>query len=359
MRTLIFLLLSLFSLNITAQIYYIPTVVHVLHFDEDEDMTLEEVEALINHTNIGLRGLSNYDAVSRMIFDTLWADTEIQICLASVDELGNPTDGIIHQPIDTPIEVGDWFRMKGESDPWDTDLYLNIWICSMGPNSDTYGGVATTPTIPHSTFPNPHIGVMLNNDCYNPFQLLIHEVGHFLGLRHLYFDDIDDTPCSNNAIDPEQSCESSFLTINTCSNEAPFWNGVDPPDMIENYMEYYGNCAKMFTKGQKAWMHDYINTHYQEMIEADLVSCDLVLDTEVADEKIEEVSIYPNPTDGKITIEYGRAMTYQLINIQGQILANGKGQDKLTIDLENYPKGLFFLKIEDREGSSTHKILKQ
>ncbi|MEZ4918101.1 MAG: hypothetical protein R2792_03255 [Saprospiraceae bacterium] len=57
------------------------------------------------------------------------------------------------------------------------------------------------------------------------------------------------------------------MTINTCSDEAPSWNGVDPPDMIENYMEYYGNCAKLFTKGQKARM-GYANTYYADMLAA-------------------------------------------------------------------------------------------
>ncbi|MEO1625344.1 MAG: M43 family zinc metalloprotease, partial [Bacteroidota bacterium] len=254
MKTILLVAMLLANTAIFSQTHYIPTVVHILYFDAEEDMSSVEVEVLINHVNLGLRGLSDNQAVSREIFDVLWADTEIQLCLATVDEFGGPTDGIVHKKIGSRIEPGDFFRTKGESSPWDTDLYFNIWISSMGRGSETSGGIATTPTVPHSTFPNPHIGVMLNKDSYNPPQILIHEVGHFFGLKHLYRDDIDDTPCSNNAINPEPRCLPRFLTVNTCSDEAPIWNGVDPPDMIENYMEYYGNCAKMFTRGQKARM---------------------------------------------------------------------------------------------------------
>ena len=288
MKTKLLFMLTLISYNLFSQTHYLPTVVHVLYFDQSEDMTYAEVEELINHVNLGLRGLSQNNTVTREIFDTLWADTNFQLCLAKSDQNGLPTNGVIHQQITSPVESGDHFRAKGESTPWDTDLYLNIWISSMGEGSELSGGIATTPTVPHSTFPNPHIGVMLNNDSYNAPQILIHEVGHFLGLKHIYRDNIDDTPCSNNVINPEPDCKDDFLSLNTCSNEAPFWGSNNPPDMIENYMEYYGNCAKMFTKGQKAKMQEYANTHYSEMLNSQLASCELVL----SENKPNEVNQY-------------------------------------------------------------------
>ncbi len=358
MRIILFISAILLSTTIFSQTYYIPTVVHVLYFDSEEDMLSSEVENLINHVNLGLRGMSENNIVSREIFDTLWADTEIQLCLATVDEFGLLTDGIVHKEIETPIEPGDFFRTKGESTPWNTDLYLNIWVSAMGSGSESNGGIATTPTVPHSNFPNPYIGVTLNKDSYNYSQILIHEIGHFLGLEHLYFDDIDDTPCSNNAINPEPKCIPEFLTLNTCSNEEPIWNGTDPPDMIENYMEYYGNCAKMFTRGQKIKMRDYANTYYSAMINSQPNTCEIVVSSYVLDEVNTNIKVYPNPTFGEITIEHKKSFSYKIMTIYGQILEIGNGSNTLTINLHSYEKGMLFLIIEGSNNSSIYKIFK-
>ncbi|MDX1911114.1 MAG: zinc-dependent metalloprotease [Saprospiraceae bacterium] len=352
-------ILALFAgLHLQAQIFYIPTAVHVLYYDAQEDMTASEVNALINHVNIGLRGMSENNTVERIIFDTLWADTEIQLCLAAFDEFGQATDGIVHRQIDSPIAPGDFFRTKGESTPWNTDRFLNIWISSMGPGSESNGGIATTPTVPHQNFPNPYIGIMLNKDSYNHYQILIHEIGHYFGLDHLYFDDIADTPCSNNAINPEPACLPDFLTLNTCSGEAPFWGATDPPDMIENYMEYYGNCAKMFTKGQKTVMRDYATTYYSDMIGAQ-PPCALVPVADAQTNKPGAPRLFPNPTTDQVGIRKEGKFSFHLLNAQGQLLQHGNGETLFELNLAVYPKGFYFLMIEQNEERYIGKVIKQ
>ncbi len=358
-RTWIALTILTCQTSLIAQVYYIPTVVHILYTDPADNMSTGNIQAMINHVNLGLRGLSQNNAVSRIIFDTLWADTEIQICLAEVDPNGLPTDGIVRKYLAIPIARGDFFRMKGASTPWDTDRYLNIWISAMGPGSESYGGIATSATSPHQTFPNPYPGIMLNQDSYNYQQILIHEAGHFFGLDHLYSDDIPDTPCSNNAINPEPQCLPAFLTLNTCSEEAPFWGTTDPPDMIENYMEYYGNCAKMFTKGQKALMREYANTHYPMMINTQMTGCEPELVRIETKDAGRTANIYPNPVQDFLSIDLEGWFSWQLFDLSGKVMESGSGMNTARLNAGRLPKGIYFLAIKSEDLILTRKIAKQ
>ncbi|MEZ4918100.1 MAG: hypothetical protein R2792_03250 [Saprospiraceae bacterium] len=209
LKTIFVLLLSFASQPAFSQTYFIPTVVHVVHTDLEDELPSSDIEFLINHVNLGLRGLSDNNTVSRPIFDSLWADTEIQLCLATEDANGLATNGIVYKFVENPVQPGDFFGQKGSRFPGDTDQFLNIWLSFYGGGSDLYE-VTTSPTVPHSNFPNPYIGVMLNMDCYNPAQ--IHPRSWpFFGLKHLYTDNIDDTPCSDNSIDPEPALRSGFF----------------------------------------------------------------------------------------------------------------------------------------------------
>ncbi|MFN5911951.1 MAG: M43 family zinc metalloprotease, partial [Bacteroidota bacterium] len=64
----------------------------------------------------------------------------------------------------------------------------------------------------------------------------VHEVGHYLGLRHIWGDGdcsqedgIDDTPNADS-----QSNQDCDVTRNTCTDNIA---GTDLPDMVENYMD--------------------------------------------------------------------------------------------------------------------------
>ena len=75
-------------------------------------------------------------------------------------------------------------------------------------------------------------------------KILVHEAGHYLGLRHIWGDGdcnhddfISDTPKSIN--------HAGFIcnyNANTCVDNI---NGVDLNDMVENYMDYSSaNCQE-------------------------------------------------------------------------------------------------------------------
>ena len=69
-----------------------------------------------------------------------------------------------------------------------------------------------------------------------------------------------------------------------------------------------------------------------------------------------EVTVYPNPTSNKITIEVEGDFTYTLTTINGVVLENGNATNKKTIDLSTYTKGIYFVSIN--ESTSTVKVIK-
>ncbi|KAG8816872.1 hypothetical protein FRC18_000783 [Serendipita sp. 400] len=108
--------------------------------------------------------------------------------------------------------------------PW--DVYTN-------PKRD--GVVFSHTTVPGGSEPN-----------YNQGKTLSHEVGHWLGLFHVFEtgsctgkgDYVDDTPLQQT---PTSGCPESK---SSCTN-----NGGDS---IHNYMDYsYDRCMSEFTNGQK------------------------------------------------------------------------------------------------------------
>lgn len=81
------------------------------------------------------------------------------------------------------------------------------------------------------------------------------------------------------------------------------------------------------------------------------------------------ISVYPNPTNGEISIDFGGEPIFEanmfLYNIQGSLVGQKsltdtrEGQTKATMNLSDLPAGMYFLKIHNGEKITTHKIIKE
>ncbi len=74
----------------------------------------------------------------------------------------------------------------------------------------------------------------------------------------------------------------------------------------------------------------------------------------------QQVVVYPNPTKNHTTISIDYEANYMLVNIQGQILQQGKlinGDNSL--DVSQHSSGMYFLNIITENGSKTLKLIKQ
>jgi len=71
-----------------------------------------------------------------------------------------------------------------------------------------------------------------------------------------------------------------------------------------------------------------------------------------------KVSIYPNPSNGNLTINAPQAFNYEIINMIGQTLKSGTVNDVSTqIDLNNFQNGIYFVNVNFGKTSTTQKLL--
>ncbi|MEU1256465.1 zinc metalloprotease [Streptomyces chartreusis] len=235
----------------------VPVVVHVVHNTPEQNIDDAQINSQIDVLNQDFRaGNADVNQVPPVWRD-LVADARLQFHLARTDPLGRTTDGITR----TQTSVTAWdtddlvkFSLSGGRDAWPADVYLNVWVCRLRGGLLGYaqfpGGAASTDgvVITHSAFGT-------RGTASAPFdggRTAVHEIGHWLNLRHIWGD--DDEGCSGSdfvADTPNQAgpnLGSPTFPTATCGN-AP--NG----DMFMNYMDYTDDAAMfMFTKGQAARM---------------------------------------------------------------------------------------------------------
>ncbi|MFT6718901.1 MAG: hypothetical protein ACJAY8_001300 [Sphingobacteriales bacterium] len=276
----------------------IPVVFHVIYNENDASQNIPESTILsqLEVLNKAYRNQDSDAALGRDEFDHLRGDMKINFALASIGPNGNATNGIMRYPVqkdgfDIFTEMDAWkHEATGGADAWPNDLYLNFWVCKLTifGMENALLGIATFPATMSveegNATPAPfdedgvtvnyrHVGATLDTDIApnNLGKTAIHEVGHWLGLRHIWADEddpftgvpgpcgqddyVNDTPMCN-----QRSQGDCNFNRNSCSNENEFsdnfWGAVNPPDMVENYMDYSGDeCMHMFTQGQKerAW----------------------------------------------------------------------------------------------------------
>lgn len=270
----------------TDTVYRIPVVFHVVYKSNAENVADSLLKSQIRVLNEDYRRTNPDTINTRDEFKDRAADIGFEFFLATIDPDGNPTTGITRTSTTKSFNPGFFPNLdsldnvkrthaKGK-DAWDTEKYLNIWICNTGgavlgyayppsnaPNWDNgsfqadaslWGVVISYQVIGYA---NPLATGQLS--IANKGRTATHEVGHYLGLRHIWGDaggffggvdcdinkddGIDDTPHMGS----NSQNEGCDFSKNTCSNgESP-----DEPDMPENYMDYSTeSCQNMFTKGQ-------------------------------------------------------------------------------------------------------------
>lgn len=248
----------------------IPVVVHVIHDGEaigtgtniSEAQILSQIEVL----NEDYQMLNADTGSTPDVFKPFAADLEIEFKLAVRDPDGNPTNGITRTQGGQSGYTSNQFDANVKPGTvWDRDEYLNIWTTEFSGASSGTLGYAIKPgnsaDIDGVVIGYRYFGRVDN--VQSPFdkgRTCTHEVGHWLGLDHLWGvgdpavtdcfadDGIADTPVQGKA---NYGCPS-FPRI-SCSNGP---NG----DMFMNYMDYVNDaCMSFFTEGQKTLMYNVLN----------------------------------------------------------------------------------------------------
>jgi len=249
-----------------ATLYTIPVVFHIVHNGESlgsgGNIPDGQIFSQMDILNEDFRRLNADTVNTPPEFRPVAADIEVEFVLARRDPLGQATSGINRiQGI-----KAEWNAFSPIDDEqlkstiyWPAEDYINIWVTALQSNVLGYA------SFPESSLPgidNPETNRLLDGavidynffgEGFNAFtfskgRTATHEIGHFLGLKHMDGDPelgvdgctvddfVDDTP---NVEDQASGCPTGIVT---CSST----------DMIQNYMDFSDDeCMNIFTEQQK------------------------------------------------------------------------------------------------------------
>jgi len=232
--------------------------------------------------------------------------------------------------------------------------YLKVWIVPM-----VDGGLEGVSTFPWDFPANPTMdGIVLDySDIgYSTpqyYDCLTHEVGHWVGLRHIWGDSfcgddyvIDTYPQPNESINMGQSC-NYFLV--QCPN---FNNGYEYAHMFDNYMDYSSSsCMNFFSQGQKERAHYYLQT-FRTSIATNII------------EKQSNNKLYCYKSSDDIFIfKDGNILTkISIYSIDGKLNRIITGQElqntNINLNSSSLMPGIYIVVCEGKEMNHTLKIIK-
>ncbi|MEO7984726.1 MAG: M43 family zinc metalloprotease [Bacteroidota bacterium] len=338
----------------------IPVVVHILYHTQDEKISDARVASQITALNKYYRRLNNDTMNTPAYFRQLAADCEIEFELAISDPRRHSTSGIIRKytPV-TKWKADDLVKFSSEmgDDAWDPKSYLNIWVC----NLEKFAGYATMPggeskkdglVISFSAF-----GTNGGTNGYDMGKTAVHEVGHWLNLKHLWGDE----NCGDDGV--SDTPKQATYTVG-CPGVVRITCGNGPyGDMYMNYMDYTNDaCINMFTQGQKARMRALfaIGGARNSLLQSTGLTPPLIAETALPeqDPKWLHPQLYPNPASNEINLDLAYDIrwigkTIFVTNLQGQNVMNVVITSKYQkIDLSKLQAGMYFIAAKKDDGES-------
>lgn len=255
----------------TATVYVIPVIVHVVHNGQavgvGPNITAAQVMSQIDVLNEDFRRKTGTPGANT---HAAGADVEIEFALAQVDPegvvLSEPGVNRVHGGKSSWDSFDDLEKVLKPKTQWDPTKYLNIWTVEYGGGMSDNLGYAQFPVLSGLSGMDDRTaglaetdGVVMRYSAFGregnleaPFdqgRTTTHEIGHWLGLRHIWGDEqgctgtdyCSDTPASRG---PNYGCPKGTNSCTAAGN-----------DMIENYMDYTNDgCMNIFTTEQKARM---------------------------------------------------------------------------------------------------------
>jgi hypothetical protein len=319
------------------------------------------------------------------------ADFQIEFCLATTDAQGNPMaePGIdrinyLTKGWPNPTQFGTQATMKAYLDNtvkpqsiWDVTRYLNVWITDKS-TALTYSGVSSGP--PLSGLPDlPNTATASTDgiwcfakvlgssqlfpagDYISPVvdgRTMTHEVGHYLGLRHIW----GDTACGNdfcNDTPPAAGSNSGSPTYphdpGACAS--PTNNNPDG-EMFMNFMDYTMGPAKyMFTTDQMIRAHTAMQfSPFRKQLGTHGV-CAPVTGAPEPD-PLQALVLYPNPTTGDVRLHL-EGHTILSVLVFNHLGALQHTADAAAFSTASFSPGVYFVVVRTDRGVYAGKLVKE
>lgn len=274
----------------TQSSYIIPVVVHVVHNGEDigvgSNISDAQIKSQIKVLNEDYQRKNPDAGNTPANFAAVAGKMDIQFVLARQTPDNRPTNGIVRvkgakKSWDVLNSGGDDLALKSSS-YWPAEKYLNIWVTAISSNIIGYAqfpDYTGVKGLEGNTTNRKTDGVVIQYNCfgsnndkenfplaedYTRGRTTTHEVGHYLGLRHVWGDDynckgtdyVEDTPTQNKDYGNAKDFDKDYGK--ECPNVPQYSCGTE--SMYQNYLNYTKDkCMNLFTKGQTERMDIVLN----------------------------------------------------------------------------------------------------
>jgi hypothetical protein len=243
--------------------YILPVVVHVM-YQGTTSINASQVDnqlAVLNH------------AYQYAVWDTVnnqFQSTGIQFCLAKIKPDSTAFSGITYHNTGKAINtVYDLKSLMAEVS-YDPTRYINIYvvedILDASGSSSNIGGYASYP---YPNFSYTYDGLVVDKDWFGDYaavgnavdvqsqgKVLVHEMGHYLGLYHPWQDGCSGGYTAADGCDQkgDKCCDTPPMAVFNSQCQIPpntCYDGDTFPDPAENHMAYgTDDCRDRFTNDQ-------------------------------------------------------------------------------------------------------------
>ncbi|MEM6642515.1 MAG: M43 family zinc metalloprotease [Bacteroidota bacterium] len=343
----------------TPSQYIIPTVVHVFHNGEEGKLDLDQVLSGLKTINEDFAGLNEDWEDVDPLFAELRGKLDLRLQLATLDPDGNSTSGVVYyDDKSASLNQKDLYENR-----WDISSYLNIYL-PIYINGEPSVGTAYASLPMAFYIDSGRDGIYYSSVRWGLgdhselepgselASIATHEVGHWLGLYHTFQrgcsgpgDYVPDTPPASEEPISLGECP---LEVSTCGNRRN----------IENYMDYFHGCKKMFTQGQVLRMINVLHEPFRKKIWStqNLIKTGILDNSAVLSQQ--NVIAFENSV-GELAFQFnGEKNRLVVYNLNGKRLFEQEVVGKfLTVSRNVLEPGLLFYVVFDGNDRFRGKIL--
>ena len=348
----------------------IPVVIHIIYNDASQNVSEGQVKTQIDALNRDFRRLNDDSINTPSPFKSLAADVQIEFALATVDPKGKATNGIIRKATSVKYWQMDdkiKYTAEGGSDGWDSRYYLNIWV-GYTRSLLGYSSVVGTPADKDGIVINTTAFGTGMSGAFNKGRTAVHEVGHWLGLKHIWGDAL----CGDDGIDDTPK-QSGYTTACPAGVKTSSCNTSTGGDMYMNYMDFTNDaCLNLFTKGQKEHMRSLfdVGAPRNSILSSKGLSQPWVEESPLPGVGSPVVTapaqfnLYPNPASGELVLDFEYDETWfgkelKIYNINGVVIQVIKVSSKIQkVSLSAFTPGIYFLKGTNSTKTISRKFIK-
>lgn len=341
----------------------LPVVVHVVWNKPEENISDSEIRQQIDRLNLEFNNsYTSRKSVPAEFRDRI-GNPSIRFCLAGMDPDGKVSTGILRTQ--TPFAgIGSLrdgagryvihYDPAGGSSGWDNNRYINIWIGTMegAYGRSTIGGTAFTPAEDGIVIDPARWGTDFGRNLLG--RTLVHEMGHYLGLRHTWGTSIGD-------------CTEEDGIADTPVQDGPYFGCPDYPqrscgnnNMFMNFMDFTDDyCLDMFTVDQVKRMQSVLST-----FRPGLMTSPAACTFKIIPVNLSSLQLYYRALNGALVV---RAEKIPDVPVD-LVISNGLGQrvyrgrieiiDHAEIPVKNWPAGIYFINLRYNKEMRTIKFFK-